>query len=392
MKTLKTHRVVILFKSQHIYGREIIDGISDYMTSTRAAWDLFVENDVHASLSTIDAWQGDGIIADFNDELIRSALQHRNIPMVAVGSSFNDSSRYPARIPYVAFDNFKLIEAAYKHLVETGLTKFALFSEPPNTHNCWAAERETAFSQIARRDGFEANIFRGLSGNAPTWSDAGLAVVEWLRSLPKPVGVVAVSDERARQLLQACLIADIAVPSQVALIGIDNDLLARKLTRVPLSSVVPGTHEMGRSAARLLHELLGGMRHEKPPLVMVDPPGLNVLESSRHEGTLHPYVMRALYFIRQYACQNVRTEQVASYVGISRSSLESHFRQAMGRTVHAEVLHFKLAAATNMLTTTKTSVVEVAARCGFTSPQYMHTVFKRELGCTPKQYRDKFAA
>ncbi|MFA6231405.1 MAG: AraC family transcriptional regulator [Rhodanobacter sp.] len=29
---------------------------------------------------------------------------------------------------------------------------------------------------------------------------------------------------------------------------------------------------------------------------------------------------------------------------------------------------------------------DIAARCGFTSVQYLYTVFRRELGCTPKAY------
>jgi len=202
------------------------------------------------------------------------------------------------------------------------------------------------------------------------------------------VGIIAVSDARARQLLQACLIADIAVPAQVALIGIDNDPLARVLTRIPLSSVIQSTHQMGRAAARLLHQMLNGA--PKPVThVLVPPAGINVLASSKHEAAKHPYVMRAQHFIRQYACQGIKTEQVANYVGISRSSLESHFRAELGRSVHDEVLRFKIDAATTILANDGTSIADVAVRCGFTSVQYMHAVFKRELGCTPRKYRDQ---
>jgi len=383
-----THRIALLFKSNEIYGREITEGICQYLGSTRASWDLFIETDPGAGLANIESWQGDGIIADFNDAHIRAAMRGSRVPVVGVGSSSEDISHYPAGVPYVASDESKLIELAYGHLVEVGLSRFAMFSLPPRYDNAWAKEREGAFRRLMQRDKLAVHIYRGENANAPTWSEEGRHLVEWVLALPKPVGIIAVSDARARQLLQACLIADIAVPAQVALIGIDNDPLARVLTRIPLSSVIQSTHEMGRAAARLLHQMLNGA--PKPVThVLVPPAGINVLASSKHEAAKHPYVMRAQHFIRQYACQGIKTEQVANYVGISRSSLESHFRAELGRSVHDEVLRFKIDAATTILANDGTSIADVAVRCGFTSVQYMHAVFKRELGCTPRKYRDQ---
>ncbi len=99
--------------------------------------------------------------------------------------------------------------------------------------------------------------------------------------------------------------------------------------------------------------------------------------------------MRALHFIRQYACQGIKTAQVASYVGISRSALEMSFRRELGRSVHDEILGFKLAAAAVALQEGAPSLAEVARRCGFTSAQYLHSVFRREFGCTPRQYQQR---
>ena len=180
----------------------------------------------------------------------------------------------------------------------------------------------------------------------------------------------------------------IAVPEQVALIGIDNDPLTRTLTRVPLSSVIQGTAEMGRTAAHLLHQMLHGARMGATR-VIVPPEGINVMASSMHEPMRHPQVMQALYFIRQYACQGIRTEQVADYVGVSRSSLESNFKRELGHSVHDDILQFKLDAARHILEQDQSSISDIAVNCGFTSVQYMHAVFRRELGCTPHEYRER---
>ncbi|MFZ6757845.1 XylR family transcriptional regulator [Undibacterium sp. Ji50W] len=387
MKMPNSHRIALLFNANKIYDREIIAGVASYLSSTRVSWDLFLEEDFRARLHGIESWQGDGIIADFDDPVVCEALSHSRVPVVAIGGSYENEAHYPKAVPYVATDNFKLIKLAYDHLIEAGLPRFAFFSLPEAPENRWAQERENAFRQLMKRDRLTAEIYRGQITSAPSWDEAVEQLIKWLEGLPKPVGIIAVTDARARQLLQACLIAGIAVPEQVALIGIDNDPLARMLTRIPLSSVMQGTEEMGRTAAHLLHQMLNGARLSTTR-ILVPPVGINVLTSSRYETPKHPHVMQARHFIRQYACQGIKTEQVADYVGISRSSLESYFRQELGRSVHDEILHFKLEAAKTMLTLGQSSIADVAVSCGFTTIQYMHAVFKRELGCTPRKYQE----
>ena len=387
MKTLPpVHRIALLFNGSKIYDRGIITGIGNYLSSTRASWDLFLEEDFLCRLRGIERWQGDGIIADFDDPLIGEALADIKLPVVAVGGSYADAGAYPKGIPYVATDNHALMKLAYEHLIEAGLTRFACFSLPPAQANRWAQEREKAFKHLLQRDGLPVEVYRGLGTSAPLWDSAVEQQIAWLHSLPKPIGIIAVTDARARQLLQACLTAGIAVPEEVALIGIDNDPLTRTLTRVPLSSVIQGTETMGRTAAALLHQML----HGKPctdTQILVPPEAINVQASSLHQPLGNPYVMQALLFIRQYACQGIKTAQVAAYVGVSRSSLEAHFRKERGCSVHDEILRFKLAAAAKGLESHELAIADIAAKCGFKSAQYLHTVFRREFGCTPREYQ-----
>jgi LacI family transcriptional regulator len=386
-----THRIALLFNGNKVFDRDVIAGVAAHLASTRSRWDLFLEEDFRLRLSGIEDWQGDGIIADFDDPTVAQALGRSRIPIVAVGASYADPDAYPAGVPYVATDNAALIKVAYEHLIDAGLHRFALFSLPEAPGNRWAQERELAFSALMRRDGMACDIYRGRSTAAPSWDAAVDEQVAWLQALPKPVGIIAVTDARARQLVQACNMAGIAVPEQVALIGIDNDPLARLLTRIPLSSVIQGAQAIGRTAAQLLDQAL----HGAPPgavRILVPPEGINAQASSRHAPARHPHVMRARHFIRQYACQGIKTGQVADYLGISRSSLEAHFRQEHNTSVHDEILRFKLNAATSLLAAADANISEVALRCGFTSVQYMHAVFKRELGCTPRAWQDRARA
>ncbi|MEO5934328.1 MAG: DNA-binding transcriptional regulator, partial [Duganella sp.] len=367
--TAKVRRIALLFNANKSFDREVTAGIAAYLGGTRAAWDLFLEEDFRLRLGGIERWQGDGIIADFDDPAVADALSRCGVPVVAVGGSYANEADYPSGVPYVATDNFKLIKLARDHLIDVGLPRFAMFSLPKARENRWAQERENAFLSLMREDGMEGEIFRGCETCAASWEESVRGQVDWLRSLPKPVGIIAVTDARARQLLQACIIAGIEVPEQVALIGIDNDPMVRMLTRIPLSSVIQGAREMGRTAAHLLDQMLHGVRLPDTR-IQVPPAGINVFASSEHQPIRHPQVMRACHFIRQFGCQGIKTQQVAEHVGVSRSSLEAYFREELGCSVHDMILRFKLDAAKAGLEGGERSIADVALGCGFTSSQY----------------------
>ena len=383
----KTHRIALLFNANKTFDRDVISGIAAYLGRRRSTWELFLEEDFRTRLDGIEHWQGDGVIADMDDPAVVAALSRCTVPVVGVGGSYASRDHYPPGVPYVATDNFNLVKVAHDHLIDVGLHRFAMFSLPKSDQHRWAQEREDAFSRLMQHDNMEAEIFRGHETSALSWDEAVRSQIAWLHSLPKPIGIIAVTDARARLLLQACTIAGIEVPEQVALVGIDNDPLVRMLTRIPLSSVIQGTQEMGRAAAHLLDQMLHGVRPDKTP-VLVPPAGIKVCASSLHPLVKHPHVMRACHYIRQYACQGIKTHQVAEYVGVSRSSLEAYFRRELGCSVHDVILRYKLDAAKAGLQSER-SIGDVALACGFTSTQYLHLVFKRELGCTPRAYRDR---
>lgn len=379
------HRIALLFNANKVYDRQVIAGIGQYLKSTRVVWDLFLEEDFRCRTLGIQHWRGDGIIADFDDPTVEEALAHLSIPVVAIGGSYADDSRYPTNIPYVATDNTKLVRVAYDHLIEQGLQRFAFYGLPPSPGNRWAQEREDAFLRMIAADGLEGMVYRGSPTSAGGWGRSQEDMVAWVRSLPKPIGVVAVTDARARQLLQACVVADVPIPEQIAVVGIDNDPMAQLLSRIPLTSVIQGAEEMGRMAAQVLHQMLHGGDCSSTR-VLVPPVGLSVQASSQHEPLRSPYVMRAKHYIRQYACLGIKTEQVADYVGISRTLLEEHFKRELKQTVHQAILEHKLEMARSMLVDNSIPLAEVAVRCGFTSLQYMYAVFRREFNCTPRQF------
>ncbi len=380
------HRIALLFNANKKFDRDVITGVGQYIKSTRSEWDLYLEEDFRTRVQGIEHWHGDGIIADFGDPQVAQALSQSAMPVVAVGGSYADASLYPQHIPYIATDNAKLVQLGYRHLIDQGLSNFAYYGLPPASDIAWAAERENAYRQELQADELAITIFRGQSTSASDWYNASEQLVEWLQGLPKPVGILCVTDARARQVVQACQLARIPVPEQVAVVGIDNDALTKVLMRIPLTSVIHGAVGIGRTAAHLLQQVLCGANHSQTRIV-VPPAGINIQSSSRYQPLRSPLVMRARHYIRQYGCLGVKAEQVAEYVGVSRTTLDEHFRRELKRTVHQALLQHKLEHATKLLTSSSLRLADIAVSCGFTSLQYMYAVFRREYNLTPKQFQ-----
>lgn len=379
------HSISLLFNANKVFDRQVIEGVGHYLHSTKVNWDVYLEEDFQCRLEHIHEWGGKGIIADFDDPHIRQALQNSKIPVVGVGSSYSDESLYP-QIPYVATDNTAVVRAAYEHLKQKGLESFAFYGLPTDNNHLWAHEREKAMVQLCKDDSRECAVYRGHATSAQTWQENMNLLTDWVASLPTPIGIVAVTDARARHLLQACVSINKLVPEHICVIGIDDDEIARHLSRISLSSVTQGCFNMGFQAAKLLHK-----RMENPQLkdkrVMVPPAGVVERQSSDFKSIQDTYVMQAMHYIRQHACKGIKVGQVLDHIGISRSNLENRFMLERNHSVHAAIHQEKLDRACELLVKSNRPVKEIALLSGYRSLQYLYAVFNQHFDITPNEYR-----
>jgi LacI family transcriptional regulator len=381
------HSISLLFNANKVFDRQVIEGIGQYLQTSRVSWDVYLEEDFRTRLSHIQQWSGDGIIADFDDPSVVAVLEQFSLPIVGVGGSYSNEKHYPD-VPYVATDNVALMKAAYLHLKRKGLEQFAYYGLPEDPHCKWAAERENALLTLCKKDGYDCSRFLGQATTPHNWQQLMASLTQWLQTLPTPIGIIAVTDARARHILQACDLIGKEVPDTISIIGIDDDDIARNLSRISLSSVSQGAIQMGFQAAKLLHR-----RMENPAIghrrILVPPIGVVERQSTDFKALRDAAVIQAMHFIRQRACSGIKVSQVLDFVGLSRSNLEQRFQHEMGHSIHAEIHHTKLAHACDMLCSTTLSTEQVAEQSGYPSLQYMYAVFKKHFNQTPMQYRQK---
>jgi AraC family transcriptional regulator len=84
---------------------------------------------------------------------------------------------------------------------------------------------------------------------------------------------------------------------------------------------------------------------------------------------------------------DVDLQSLANETGYSRTHFVRMFHAATGRTPHHYVLQLRVTRAQDLIRERRTSLIDIAALCGFSSQSHMSTVFRQMLGVTPSEYR-----
>lgn len=379
-------KIALLFNANKIYDRGVIEGIGQYIQASQCTWDIFMEDEFIYHSDTIKNLSIDGIIADYDDPETVELLKNIEVPIIGVGSSYQNPEDYP-NVPYVATDNNALIENAFLHLKQKGIDQFAFYGYPTTQKKHWSVERLNAFIQLMEKYEHKPVFYLGDKIHSYNWETSQEKLCGWIKTLPLHTGIIAVTDARARHLLQACEYLKIAVPDQLCIIGIDNEELIQYLSRVSLSSVVQGTKQIGYQAAKLLHKRLLDQPVSNKPM-LIQPFKIEERRSTDYRSLQDPLVIQAMHFIRHRATQGIKTEQVLDHLRVSRSNLEQRFKEEMHKTIHQVIHEEKLARAKQLLHLTDLPIQEIAEVCGYPSLQYFYAVFKKELNLTPKAFRD----
>ncbi|HZQ48375.1 MAG TPA: substrate-binding domain-containing protein, partial [Verrucomicrobiae bacterium] len=211
-------------------------------------------------------------------------------------------------------------------------------------------------------------------------------IAAWLRKLPKPVAVMACYDIRGQQVLDACRNAGLAVPDEVAVIGVDNDALLCDLSSPPLSSVIPNTQRTGYEAAALLDQMMSG-RQVAPQAHFISPLGVATRQSTDTLAIEDQNIARSVRYIREHACEQINIEDVLKVVPLSRRLFESRFKKLLGHTPHEEIIRVRMNRVKEMLTETELPLADIAERTGFEHVEYLSAAFKKREGLPPNRYR-----
>ncbi|HTU24401.1 MAG TPA: DNA-binding transcriptional regulator [Pirellulales bacterium] len=378
-----TKQIAVLIETSRAYGRGLLRGVSRFHRE-HGTWSIsFKPEDRGTRLQRwLKSWRGDGILARVGTPAMAAAVAATGLPFI----DLRGASR-PLGMPGFGCENDEICRLAFEHLSGRGLRHFAFVGEPVGFH-IYDDHRSDSFAKIVRRSGGVCHVFQHPrpARGAITWQREQRQLAAWIERLPKPVGILAVHDDRGLQVLEACRALDVAVPDQVAVIGIDNDEFLCKLAIPSLSSIDPNAERIGYEAALLLDRMVDGRARFTrpryfPPAGVVARQSTDVLMADDRD------VAAAVRFIRQSACQRITVKDVERQVPLSRSLLNRRFKQVIGHTPKQEIVRVQIEAARHLLVDTDLPIAEIAALCGFSEAKYFIAVFARLVGNTPRAFR-----
>jgi LacI family transcriptional regulator len=290
----------------------------------------------------------------------------------------------------VHVDDAAVARLAAAHLRERGFHHFGFLGIRGEN---WSEARREAFREALGipRGGLEVFEIPRQTMSVTPWEEREEALARWIESLPKPVGLMAASDQVGPHVLEACRRAGVEVPDEAAVVGVDNDDTLCEVCNPPLSSVDAGHQTVGYEAAGLLDGLMQGASVTGRSL-RVQPQGMVVRKSSDVLATADRQVAAALRMIRELACEGLTAAAVARRLPVSRSVLQRRFRRETGRSLQEEIIQVRLQRARELLVRTDLPLIEVAERAGFKHQEYLGAMFKARLGTTPARYRQEAAS
>ena len=390
-------RVLLSLWMNGVFGADVIDGVHSWLHDSGANWRIrFADSDKHYAKSLLWMLDGkalDGVISFYQDEFQDAALLAAGVPYVHFGECLagETAAEPPSLAASVDVDLGAIASAAADHLLARAGFRSAGFAENYFDHG-WSRRRGDAVVAEFRRRGVAVHRFRHYgrpSGlNAVTGPDFE-GMTEWLRALEKPSAVVAANDQTADDIIRICEAEGIAVPRDVAVLGMDDNPVFCRHSEPNISSIHFDGRAAGRNAAAALAEMMAGRPPPPREALLYSCTAIANRGSTAATPSIGDIVQRAADFIDANACRGASLVDVVRHCHYSRTLVTLRFRQMTGKSVAQALRERRLAEARRLLRETSMTVEEIAPLCGYESPRALSRAFVSLVGLTIGEWRRK---
>lgn len=355
------------------YSQPRMEGLARFAKEN--GWNLMVADRLEA---TEDPVQFDGVIMTLrnNSRMVSTARRiiAANVPAVDLTLECPE-----IEMPRTVSDNEKIGRIAAQHFLERGFCNLAFFSSSwSNVHRI-------------RYEAFKAELPPDATLQKWTLKD----IAKNIAAAPRPVAALAYNDSDAARLVAACRAQNIAIPRDVAIMGIGNDPFLCETQSTPISSVDQNLARNAYEGAQLLQSLMDAKNARRKSAVLktsrrmvVTPPGgIFARESSDTLANSDPQVRAALLCIHANISHPFGAQEIAERLGMPRRALDRLFANVLHRSVGSEILRQRLIRAKRLLADQEVPIKNIARACGFCNSSYLINIFRDETGMTPRAWR-----
>ena len=328
-----------------------------------------------------------------NDPILRKTLRASPLPLVLMSTPTKNTRRLSQKISFVHPDEISIGREGAIYLSSLGHFNAYGFAQLFNGLP-WSDLRYKGFREQILKS--KANTFHFQHSNIPYPERRAIpestrnALADWLKRLPKPVAVMADMDFFGSTIIDTCLSCGLSVPTQVTVIGVDNDRLLCDFTTPPLSSIQIGHEEIGSSSVIELQRLLVAGSQARGRKICINKAEIFQRESSQPIAPAASLVQLALDYIDAHVHENISTKDVASHLNVSRTLIGLRFRQMLGTSVLAAITKRKLQEVQKLLIQSPdVSIQDISHLCGFDNPKHLKWLFKKHIGTNMRNYRNQ---
>ena len=342
------------------------------------------------SYSAYDALKGlgvDGVLFDYLCPKDAQKVKETGLAAVNLGGL-----SYDGQFAAVHQNDERIGQLGARHFLERFYTNLAFFGSAKEN----SMKRQEGFLSIAEEakikvESFEGQFSSSIYFSYTDWRGNFLNIKEfktWLKSLAKPIGIMCHHDSLAFILSKCCQNLGYKVPEDIAIVGVQEFPLLLDSPLKTLSCVDHNAQACGYQAAALLDKIIKGTEKDQKQ-IYVSPKGVIQRESTDFVAISHPAISRAHEFIKKYFTDAITVDDVAEAAGVSRASLNRHYRQIMKRSVANEIREYRLERASALLIDSHLNLKEIALLCGFTDASHFSNLFVKKYGQRPGQWRIK---
>lgn len=374
-------RIALMILNESQWSRSVLNGVARF-PAEHGNWDFWLppRGLMQRPLLPVD-WQGEGVIARVVDDKLRDSIARHNLPSINVSWHGDHSAQFPKVIADPAANG----TMAGQFFVDRGFEQVGYIGPPSCYH--YQDQLRPAIVEAVEKAGHIVHCFRpDPASPMPDFDYQRDRLVQWVRELPKPVGIVAWNTIQAREIMLTCAAEGIHVPNEIAVLAVEHDPLHSKLSPMPISYIRQNTELVGYTAAQELQRLInGGTPHDSP--ILIAPEGVVEKPSTDTVFAADEMVQQAIAFIRRNSDIAINVSDVTKYLDISRRSLEERFRKALNRSPAEEIRFARVDVLKKYLRRTRHSLAEISDQAGFSCENAMLRFFKRMTGMTPGAYR-----
>lgn len=299
---------------------------------------------------------------------------------------FNHSlEALPKRCFAISHDSRSTGLLAARELLLNDMQNFAYIPAPSNPF--WSQERRQGFAEALDLNGKRCTDY-SWTGQFDNATERTRQLQEFLKRIPKPCAVFAANDAVAAEVITATRLSGIAIPDEIAILGVDNLPDVCEHTNPTLTSIEPDFRRGGNLAMLMLlaimrdrHAFRGSRKRTFGDLRVV-----RRLSTKRLQRA-DPLVSQALNLIRREACKGLTAAEVVRLFPCSRRMADLRFSQAVGHTILDEIQSVRLERAKQLLLNSNQELKSISDFCGFKHPNSLRKFFLKETGMTLGAWR-----